>query len=198
MLRDDRTTAFLLSAYRHLPPAWAKKINQPLDDGLSSLVALSGQPLTIHGPAMEKFKVAGLGRSAAVLPIKIQDELLGVLLVVRKADRDFDREIQALLETVAGLVAISVANARLFQTVEAMAQAARLKEKSHNAAVESVRATIRDEVRVCMYPLETLISGEVGALSQGQREAVTTIQTALKRLARSADKGAGADGAGSS
>jgi len=54
MLRDDNTKTFLLRAYRNLPPAWAKKLNQPLDDGVSALVTLSGESLTIHGTPLEK------------------------------------------------------------------------------------------------------------------------------------------------
>src|SRR5512138_2303081 len=76
-VRDEKTKAFLLAAQRNLPGAWARKINQPLDDGISSLVALSGEPLTIHGAPLEKFRVAALGQSAAVLPLKVQSEVIG-------------------------------------------------------------------------------------------------------------------------
>src|SRR5512138_1442136 len=69
MVREERTKNFLLAAQRNLPPGWARKLNQPLDDGISTLVSLSGEPLTIHGEPLQKFKVAALGRSAAVLPM---------------------------------------------------------------------------------------------------------------------------------
>src|SRR5690242_18797774 len=48
MVRDEKTRNYVLVAQRNLPPAWAKKLNQPLDDGISALVALSGESLTIH------------------------------------------------------------------------------------------------------------------------------------------------------
>src|SRR5512135_3017753 len=60
LVRDEKTKNYLLTAQRNLPMSWARKINQPLDDGVSSLVALSGEPLTIHGAPLEQFKVAAL------------------------------------------------------------------------------------------------------------------------------------------
>ena len=80
MLRDEKTKTFILTAHRNLPQAWAKKLNQPLDDGISALVTLSGESLTIHGTPLEKFKVASLGKSAAVLPIKVRNEVIGCRL----------------------------------------------------------------------------------------------------------------------
>jgi DNA-binding response OmpR family regulator len=85
MLRDEISRAFLLTAQRSLPDAWAQKMNQPLEDGISSLVTLSGETLLIHGKPLEKFKVASLGRSAAVVPIKVQNEVIGLRLL-RKAE----------------------------------------------------------------------------------------------------------------
>jgi transcriptional regulator with GAF, ATPase, and Fis domain len=129
MLREENTQIYLLKAYRNLPAAWAKKLNQPVDDGLSSLVSHSGQALTIHGIPMEKFKVAGLGKSAAVPPLKVREELQGILIVIRKADLEFDKVVQALLECIASFASISVNQSRLFQAVDVTEQSARVSER---------------------------------------------------------------------
>lgn len=188
MLRDEKTRTFLLAAYRDLPPAWAKKLNQPLDDGISSLVSLSGESLTIHGTPLEKFKVASLGKSAAVLPIKVQNEVIGLLVVVWKADRETDKTIQILLEAAADFASISLVNARLFRAVEETKDVARLTEKSRNAMFETLRESIREEMQVSMYPLEALISGQSGPLTKEQEQALKTIQNSLQRLSRSGEK----------
>ena len=94
----SRPRLFLLNTHRNLPEGWAKKRNQPLDDGISSLVALSGESLVMHGPPLQKFKVASLGKSAGVIPIKVRNEVIGLLIVVRKVDREISREEQTLLE----------------------------------------------------------------------------------------------------
>ena len=49
LVRDQASKAFLLVSYRGLPDVWAKKLNMPLDDGVSSLVALSGETLSMAG-----------------------------------------------------------------------------------------------------------------------------------------------------
>ncbi len=129
MLRDGRNKVFLLKAHRNLPEAWAKKINQPLDDGISTLVALSGETLVIHGEPLQKFKVANLGKSAAVVPIKVKNEVIGLLIVVRKEDKAFDRTEQTLMEAVTDYASISLVNAELFRVLEQTAEAAKAGEK---------------------------------------------------------------------
>lgn len=188
MLRDEKNKIYLLTAYRNLPAGWAKKLNQPLDDGISSLVALSGESLTIHGAPLEKFKVAALGKSAAVLPLKVQNEVIGLLVVIRKADREIDKVVQSLLEAVADFASISLVSARLFRAVEETTEDAKFNEKSRNAMLESLRESIRDEMQVSMYPLEALVSGQAGPLTEQQEQALRTIQISLQRLSRSAEK----------
>jgi DNA-binding response OmpR family regulator len=188
MLRDETTKNFLLTSYRSLPEVWAKKLNQPLDDGVSSLVALSAETLSIHGPPLQKFKVAALGKSAAVVPIKVQSEVIGLLIVVRKADREIELVAQALLEALADYASISLVNARLFQALEQNANAARSNEKQRNAMLEALREAIREELQVSLYPLEALLAGKPGSTNDGQEQALKTIQNSLQRLSRAAEK----------
>jgi two-component system NtrC family sensor kinase len=188
MLRDDKSKNFLLAAYRNLPPAWAKKLNQPLDDGISALVALSGEPLSIHGVPLEKFKVAALGKSATAVPIRVRNEVIGLLIVVRKADREIDGMLQNLLQAVADFASISLVHARLFRAIDETGEIARLSEQSRLAMVESMRQAIRDELQTARYPLEDLLAGRSGPLNKEQRRALTAIQAALERLARSSDQ----------
>ena len=188
MVRDDRTRNYLLAAQRNLPIAWARKLNQPLDDGISTLVALSGEPLTISGTALEKFKVASLGKSAAVLPMKVQNEVIGLLVVIRKADREVGKTTTTLLEAVADFACISLVNARLFRAVQQTAEAVKMNDKTRHAMMESLKEAIREGTQASMYPLEALLSAQAGPLNAEQKQALKTIQSALQRLARTAEK----------
>ena len=87
LVRDEKSRDFLLIAQRGLPDVWARKMNTPLDDGVSGLVALSGETLSIAGEPLLKFRVANLGKSTCAVPIKIQKEVIGMLVVVRKEAR---------------------------------------------------------------------------------------------------------------
>lgn len=188
MLRDDKTRQFLLTADRNLPEGWAKKRNQPLDDGISSLVGLSGETLVMHGPPLQKFKVAALGKSAAVIPIKVQAEVIGLLIVVRRFDTEIGREEQALLEAVADFASTSLVNARLFRALEQSAEAARESEKRQNTALEGMRAAVAKELQAAGYPLNLVLTEMPGSLNNEQKQALLSVQDAINRLARTSEK----------
>ncbi len=191
MLRDERTQTFLLTAYRNLPPAWAKKLNQPLDDGISSLVARSAQTLTIHGASLQKFKVASLGKSAVVVPIKVQNEVIGLLIVVLKADREIEAVVQALLEAMADFASISLVNARLFRALEENADMAKAHAQQGTAMLESWRESIQKEMQASLHYLEALTlskPGALGALSEYQKQALEAVQTSMQKLLSLSEK----------
>jgi len=188
MLRDEKSRQFLLSADRNLPEAWAKKRNQPLDDGISSLVGLSGETLVMHGLPLQKFKVAALGKAAGVVPIKVQNEVIGLLIVVRKADREIGREEQTLLEAVADFTSTSLVNARLFRALEQSAEAARESEKRQNAQLVSMNAALAKELQAASYPLNLVLTEMPGVLNNEQKQALASVQEAINRLARASEK----------
>ena len=132
--------------------------------------------------------MASLGKSAAVLPIKVQNEVIGLLVVVWKADREPDKIVLTLLEAAADFASISLVNARLFRAIEETKGAAKSTEKSRNAIVEALRESIREELQVSLYPLEALLSGQPGPLTKEQEQALKTIQNSLQRLSRSGEK----------
>ncbi len=188
MLRDEHSKAYLLRAQRNLPESWAKKMNQPVDDGISSLVALSGESLVMSGVALQKLKVSALGKSIGVIPIKIQNEVIGLLIVARKADSEITHDAQTLLEAMADFASISLVNARLFHALEKTAENARTGEKSRYAALESVRASIRNEAQAANYPLNFVLTEMPGPLTPEQRQALESVQAALQRLVHSSEK----------
>jgi DNA-binding response OmpR family regulator len=132
LLRKETSTAFVLSAQCNLPPSPSIKLNQAWDDGLSTLVALSGESLSIHGNPLKRFKISRLGQSAMVVPVKVKREVVGILVVMRKAPRPFASSSQTLLESIADYASISLVNARLFRALEEKARKLqRAVESSH-------------------------------------------------------------------
>ncbi len=188
MLRSETTKEFLMSAQRGLPEGWAAKMNQPVDDGISSLVALSGETLVIHGEPLQRFKISALGRAAVVVPIKVQSQVIGLLIVVRKESRAFQQVEQILLEAVADYASISLINARLFRALEQTAETARAGEKRQNAMLQSLRETVQTELKTAAYPIELLLTEKSGPLTQDQRQALETARAALKRLSGEIEK----------
>jgi len=188
LVRDQETRAFLLTAQRGLPEVWAKKMNMPMDDGVSSLVAVSGETLAMAGDPLQQFRIANLGKAVCVVPIKVQAEVIGLLIVVRREARPFSKTEQTLLEAVSDYASISLVNARLFKILNDTVQTARESEKRQNAVLEAVRKSVAEELQTAMYPVDVLLAGKSGPLSEEQKQALQTTRSALQRLEHAAEK----------
>jgi two-component system NtrC family sensor kinase len=186
LLREDSGKAFVLAAQRNLPKAIAGKINQPWDDGLSSLVALSGETLTIHGEPLERFKTVQLGRSAMVVPVKLRKQVVGLLGVIRKTAQPFHPSKKTLLEAVADYASISLVNARLFRALEDRArslQAAVEHAQSSDARKEKIiqdlQSEMKPQIKEAMNSIDTLLFGETSRLNAAQKG---LLRSALENL----------------
>jgi two-component system NtrC family sensor kinase len=122
LLTRNNAGTYILSAYYNLPRSVAAYIDRPLDDGISSLVSLSGESLAMHGLALERFKISQLGRAVLVVPIRVRKETVGLLVLINKEERPFTASQQTLLEGVADYASISMANALLFKALEERAR----------------------------------------------------------------------------
>jgi DNA-binding response OmpR family regulator len=180
-IRDDHLRTFVLTAHRNLPDVWARKIGQPLDDGISSLVALSGETLAINGDPLKRFRVSMLGLSALVTPIKIQHEVIGLLVVVRKTNQPFDGTTQSLLGAVADYASISLVNARLFRALQDNADKAQAGEKKMVAQLKEMQLEMQSLLQLVTYPIDLLLTGKMGKLTAEQKKALETAQSSLQR-----------------
>jgi DNA-binding response OmpR family regulator len=181
LLRDERTRNFLLTAHRNLPDSWARKMGQTLDDGVSSLVALSGETLAIHGESLRRFKLFSLGLSAAAVPVKIHHEVIGLLVAVRKADRAIEGTVQSLLEAIADYASISIVNAHLFRALQEGADSAQAGEKKKLELYQEVLRELRSSLQSATYPIELLLANKAGKISIDQQKALRSAQISIQR-----------------
>jgi len=181
-LKDEKSKAFLLAAHRKLPEAWAKKLGQPLDDGLSTLVAMSAETLAIHGKPLEKFKIAALGKSAMVVPIKARNEAIGLLIAVRKNERPFGESEQTLANAIADYASISMVNAHLFRALAQNVDSAQAIAKHRNDQLQTLRQDIQSNLTTVLYPLDLLLGEKMGTLTAEQKQALSTMQGSIKKL----------------
>lgn len=165
LLREDQDKKFLLRAYNNLPKTITAKLNKPWDDGISSLVAVSGETLAIHGKSLQRFKVSKLGQSVLVIPINVKQETVGVLVLVREKAKPFQKSTQKLLEAVSDYASISLVNTSLFEALEkrasALKQTAEIAQESERVKSELLQ-NISHELRT---PLN-IILGYVSLLEE--------------------------------
>jgi DNA-binding response OmpR family regulator len=179
LLRADRSRTFVLTSHRNLPENWARKLGQPLDDGVSSLVALSGETLAINGEPLKRFKASSLGKSLVVVPIKVQQEVIGLLVVIRKEDLPFDQNMQRLLGAVADYASVSLVNARLFRALKERVEAALAGEKARLEQLLRTQQELHSLLQPVTYPVDLLLTGKMGKLTSEQQLALKSIQMAL-------------------
>jgi signal transduction histidine kinase/DNA-binding response OmpR family regulator len=209
LLRENKGKSFILSACKNMPKSIADKIGQPLDDGISSLVALSGESLTIYGEPLKRFKLAYLGQSALIVPVKAKKEVIGLLVVIRNAPSSFGPSNQALLEAVADYASISLLNAQLFKYLEERARSLQLNAESASVSehikdeiLQNVSRELRDSVIDTLHQVNILLeaqkeafnekalsSGQIMKADLGYLQDVVEMVTNLQRTDYSKQKG---------
>jgi two-component system NtrC family sensor kinase len=189
LLREERDKAFVLSAQRNLPKSIAARLNQPWDDGISSLVALSGESFALHGEPITRFKVAQLGQAVLVVPVKIKKEVVGILVVVRKAQQPFSPSNKALLEAVADYASISLVNARLFRALEERARSlqqaaerAQANARSKDEILSNLQNELEPSLKNAIEATHSLLVIENAHMSTTQKSVLRSTQEKLLRL----------------
>jgi signal transduction histidine kinase/DNA-binding response OmpR family regulator len=181
LLREGDERTFKLSAFRNLPKSIVSKIDRPWDDGISKLVAISGESLSIHGPPLKRLKVSRLGNSALVVPVKVKKEVVGLMAVVREASKPFSPSNRTLLEALADYASISLVNVKLFQAVEERARS--LMEIAENAREsEKVKAEVLGKIGGELDSALPLITHEINSLSQKENPSLSDGQKGSIRL----------------
>ncbi|OGO28058.1 MAG: hypothetical protein A2Z16_04170 [Chloroflexi bacterium RBG_16_54_18] len=189
LLRDEHSKAFVLRAQRNLPEPVSGKIGQPWDDGISSLVAVSGEPLIIHGDPLRRFKISLLGRSAMVMPVKVNSEVVGLLTVLRKAALPFGANSQALLSAVVDYASISIVNAHLFKALEERtrrlqqtAEAAQAEERNKDELLNKLLRELSTPLAEADQAIDTLLIDEQSGLGDSQKRILRHTQECLQRM----------------
>lgn len=189
LVRDDSSRDFVLVAHQNLPGPMAAKIHQTWDDGISSLVALSGETLSINGEPLRRFKVNNLGQSALIVPIKVQKQVIALLTIVRRLPKPFSVSEQKLLEAVADYASISLVNAHLFRALEERARYMQKAAESAQAGVKVKNEALQSTWRELQIPLEdseTLLNmlqeGKNGKVSPEQTVVLKQVQEKLQKM----------------
>jgi two-component system NtrC family sensor kinase len=191
LVRDEADNKTMrISAQRNLPGWLAAKLGQPWDDGLSSLVALSGEPLTIHGEALKRFKISQLGQAAMIIPLKIKKDVVGLLVMVRKAPLPFSQSNKTLLEAVSDYASISLVNAGLFRALEDRARAlqktaenAQAGERSKDETIQKIRHELGGPLNNASQQIDRLLAIENLPLNAAQKGLLLAAQNEIRRLA---------------
>ena len=191
LMRENNAKTFRLVAQNNLPATMANQLNQAWDDGLSSLVGMSGETLSIHGEPLKRFKIFGFGQSALIVPVKAQKQVNGLLVCMRKQPVPFTLSDQHLLEAVADYASISLMNTQLFAEVKRRADRlessvgqALTGEKINNQIMDSVRDELRISIESAGSALDLLVKDPTSRWNPTHLQYISTLQEQLRNLGR--------------
>ncbi len=187
MREEDKPKTFVLVAQNKLPESLLDKMNQAWDDGISSLVSMSGETLSIYGEPIKRFRIKTLGKSIIIVPIKVQRQVMGILVVMRKQSQAFTESEQHLLEAVADYASISLVNSRLFRAIEARAQAlenlakrTQYSEKITHELLNSVHNHLLNFTTSEQIALDDLSDDPTARWKPNQRKLLSQLQDGLQ------------------
>ena len=174
-LKSEKKSAFLLAAHQNLPESLAQKIGQPIEDGLSPLVGISVETLSIHGAALEKFKIAALGKTVLVIPVRVKNQAIGLITLIRKAEKPFTSGERALAEAISDYASISLVNTQLFRALGKNVETAREK----NGQMEKLQKLIGAETARALAEVNAFIGTQNTNLTSNQILSLKTLHGAL-------------------
>jgi len=192
LAEDGGSHKLVLRATKNTPPLAGLKLNQPWDDGLSSLLMLSGEGITIAGDPLSKMHAGQIVKAAVATPIKAKDKVMGVMVAGNKTGKPYTERDQAMLSAVADYASIALVNARLFTELESRARNLQMAydELSRNRAAGIGTGKLREQAAMLAQlrvSLDAVLRGEVGALSPRQAEVLRLIADRMEQMRRGAD-----------
>lgn len=121
-------------------------------------------------------------RSYAAAPIVSKGEVIGFLNLDSAQSGFFDSRHAEALQTFANQAGIAIENARLYASLQAANAQLRAALAAREAAVQNVSHELRTPLTIVLGYIEILESGQVGALTSEQMEALHIMRQQSRRL----------------
>lgn len=115
---DAKQNKYLLKACQNVSESMQARLHLPWEDGLSTLVAVSGEVVTVHGETLERFNHSEPIESMMVVPVKQGDLLSTIITVARKTPQPFSDSQRSMLEFVAQFSSVLLENIQHFRMLE--------------------------------------------------------------------------------
>jgi signal transduction histidine kinase len=123
-------------------------------------------------------------RSILGVPLILEQEILGVLLVWRKEPGTFAPEIVNLLQTFASQSVLAIQNARLFREIADKSRQLEVASRHKSEFLASMSHELRTPLNAILGFNEMIVGGVYGAVPADLQEPLTDIQNSGKHLLR--------------
>lgn len=151
LLIDEETGELYMRASRNFNEDFVTTFRLQVNDSLIGSVVQSGQTVIFDDSTPQKIKTSYLVHSLIYIPLKLKDQIIGVLGVDNRHKRMvFSQRDIGLLNTMAEYAVIAIENARLFGEVF-----------SERRKLETIINQIEDGVLVLDYDFRILLINQV-------------------------------------
>ncbi len=169
---------------------------QGTDEGITGLVLRTRRPLILHDtetePLPPEIIIQGeMPRSVLMMPLLVQDEIVGVISVQSYEPNSYTQNDIDLLETIAGTIAVAVRNAQLYdQTAERADELARAnarlqaQDALRKELVYQVSHDLRSPLQIVYGYAGMMHDGDIGPVTDYQQEVLGQIIRRSKAIER--------------
>lgn len=158
-----------------------KNITLAPGEGIAGFVAETGVPMVVADVSRERrfsqrvdqttgFKT----RSIACVPLRVRNELKGVIEVVSKGVGAFDDKDLDMLTAIAGPVAIMIENARLIDEVKSLHDKLEKAGRVKAEFLATMTHELRTPINIVIGNLDLLLGGYLGELNNRQLDSLKT------------------------
>lgn len=151
LLIDEKTGELYMRASRNFNDEFASTFRLPVNDSLISSVAQNGKIVIFDDNTPQKIKTAYLVHSLVYIPLKLKEQIIGVLGVDNRHKRMvFSKRDISLLTTIAEYAVIAIENSRIFSEMVA-----------ERTKLETIINQIEDGVLILDNDFRILIINEI-------------------------------------
>jgi PAS domain S-box-containing protein len=166
-----------------------KEIRFPVDKGVAGQVYRTGQPLIVPDTSQSPYffhevdqKSQYQTRNMLDVPIRTQEEMIGVLCAVNKKQGEFTPADVDLLSTVASTVALPVANARVNQALNKSYNEVQNLNRAKDRVIHHLSHELKTPVSVLGASLRILEKQLSSSNAQQWQKSLLRARRNLKRL----------------
>ncbi len=158
-----------------------------LGQGLAGLTAQSGEPVVVEDLSQDHrlfFRSLAQGfESAAIIPLKVEGRVLGVISCLSRHRRTFTPRDLELMGDIGNMVGMAIANARLFEQVKALEKEREL-ERMKDEFISIVSHELRTPLTSLHGAIGMLAAGYLGIISAKGQRMIEIAQSNTERLVR--------------
>jgi signal transduction histidine kinase len=123
-------------------------------------------------------------RAVLAVPLVREDQVIGALMMLRKAPGEFAREVVELLNTFATQSALAIQNARLFREIAEKGKQLEVASQHKSNFLASMSHELRTPLNAILGFNEMIIGQVYGEVPADMQEPLADIQTSGKHLLR--------------